>query len=145
MRLTPLSRLFEKILKLLCGYAGLAESDTGIVGRVATAQRWPGGYCDPCQQVHAGRETVMGINGDYRSLAEACGEATHHTGWVAGEDFDPSDPEEMAVMELVWEREAAASESARNRELLAENARLRELLRYDDDCDGRDEAPDYWN
>jgi hypothetical protein len=49
----------------------------------------------------------MSMNGDYLSLAEACGETTHHTGWVAGEDFDPSDPEEMEVMHLVWDRDEA--------------------------------------
>jgi hypothetical protein len=71
----------------------------------------------------------VSFNGDYRSMAEAVGEATHHTGWVAGEDFDPSDPEEMETMRLVWDRERH-DKIAR---LEAENARLRALLATDDD------------
>jgi hypothetical protein len=66
----------------------------------------------------------MSMNGDYLSLAEACGETTHHTGWVAGEDFDPSDPEEMEAMHLVWDRERHETIAR----LEAENARLRSLL-----------------
>jgi hypothetical protein len=58
---------------------------------------------------------VSALTGDYMSLAEAAGETVHHRGWVAGVDFDPSDPHEMEVMDLVWERER-----------LDELARLRE-------------------
>lgn len=66
----------------------------------------------------------MSFNGDYRSLAEACGETTHETAWVAGVDFDPYDADEMDVMRLVWEREAAAT----NERLRRENAELRRRL-----------------
>jgi hypothetical protein len=69
------------------------------------------------------------VNGDYLSLAEACGEREHHAGWVAGVDFDPSDPEEMEVMHLVWDRERYDSIAR----LEAENARLRSLLYGEDD------------
>lgn len=50
----------------------------------------------------------MSFNGEYTSLADACGEGRDNAGrgWVAGIDFDPSDPEEMETMKLVWEREA---------------------------------------
>lgn len=42
-------------------------------------------------------------------------------GWVAGHDFDPSDPEEMEIMHAVWEQEKHDS----IRQLEDENARLR--------------------
>jgi hypothetical protein len=76
---------------------------------------------------------TVSFNGDYMSLAEAVGETTHERGWVVGEDFDPYDEDEVEIMKLVWEREAADHESARNRALMAENARLRALLGEDVD------------
>lgn len=69
----------------------------------------------------------MSMNGDYLSLAEACGETTHHRGWVAGEDFDPSDPEEMDVMLLVWDRERHDTIERLERENAALRERLAEL------------------
>lgn len=45
-------------------------------------------------------------------------------GWVAGVDFDPSDPDEMEVMHAVWENE----KYDRIRHLETENARLRNEL-----------------
>lgn len=45
-------------------------------------------------------------------------------GWVAGDDFDPNDPDEMDVMHAVWERE----KYDRIRHLEDENARLRSEL-----------------
>lgn len=51
-------------------------------------------------------------------------------GWVPGVDFDPSDRDEMEIMEVVWEKE----KHDRIRELEDENARLRGQLedRYDE-------------
>ena len=66
----------------------------------------------------------MSFNGDYMSLAEACGETTHNRGWVAGEDFDPYDAEEMEVMDLVWEREKYDTITR----LQNENAALRQTI-----------------
>jgi hypothetical protein len=67
----------------------------------------------------------MGINGDFQSLAEACGEVEPRSrGWVVGVNFDPSDPDEMEVMDLVWDRER----HDRIAYLERENARLRSLL-----------------
>ena len=45
-------------------------------------------------------------------------------GWVAGVDFDPSDPDEMEIMSAVFEKE----KYDRIHQLEAENARLREAL-----------------
>lgn len=45
-------------------------------------------------------------------------------GWVAGVDFDPSDPDEMEVMHAVWEQE----KHDRIRQLKSEKERLRNEL-----------------
>lgn len=66
----------------------------------------------------------MSMNGDYMSLAEACGEKTHARAWVPGEDFDPYDEDEMETMALVWENERYN----RMQELETENARLRAII-----------------
>jgi hypothetical protein len=50
-------------------------------------------------------------------------------GWVPGVDFDPTDPEEMEVMKVVWERE----KFDRIHALEEENARLRALVNEHDD------------
>lgn len=80
----------------------------------------------------------MSFNGEYTSLADACGEGRDNgsAGWVAGIDFDPYDAEEMEVMELVWEREAHDSMTR----LRNENAALRQTIsslheRLYGDCD----------
>lgn len=74
---------------------------------------------------------IMGINGDYMSLAEACGEATHSRGWVSGIDFDPYDSDEMEIMELVWENER----HDRMAELERENDFLRRRISELEDCE----------
>jgi hypothetical protein len=45
-------------------------------------------------------------------------------GWVAGEDFDPHDPDEMEIMHAVWDGE----KHDRMRQLESENERLRQEL-----------------
>lgn len=45
-------------------------------------------------------------------------------GWCVGYDFDPSDPDEMEVMEIVWEKERLS----RMELLERENVRLHNLL-----------------
>lgn len=79
------------------------------------------------------------LTGDYSSLAEACGEAEPKPrGWVPYEDFDPDDPDEMEVMELVWERERADTLAAKDREI----ARLRSrLAEYEGEDLGEDDEP----
>jgi len=52
------------------------------------------------------------------------GQYVQGDGWVPGVDFDPSDPDEMEVMQHVWAKERAESISA----LQEENSRLRGLL-----------------
>jgi hypothetical protein len=67
------------------------------------------------------------LTGDYLSLAEACGEVEPKPrGWVPGVDFDPTDPDEMEVMELVWERERHDTLAAKDREIASLRARLAE-------------------
>lgn len=46
------------------------------------------------------------------------------SGWVAGVDFNPSDPDEMDVVRAVWEQE----KHDRIRQLESENQRLRNEL-----------------
>lgn len=66
-----------------------------------------------------------GMNGDYQSMAEACGEVEYTSrGWVPGVDFDPYDAEEMEVMQDVWENERYN----RIAQLERENERLRAQL-----------------
>jgi hypothetical protein len=67
--------------------------------------------------------------GDYMSMAEACGEVTHHRAWVPGVDFDPGNPDELDVMRLVWENERYDRIAVLERE----NERLRALLGDDVD------------
>lgn len=71
----------------------------------------------------------MSMVGDYRSMAEACGEATSH-GYVffPGEDFDPHDEYEVEAVLMVGESDRADAARRRIRELEADNARLRGLL-----------------
>jgi hypothetical protein len=66
------------------------------------------------------------MTGDYRSMAEAAGEARvdDSPGWVPGVDFDPHNPDEMEVMREVWAREGAT----RTTRLERENDRLRTLV-----------------
>jgi hypothetical protein len=45
-------------------------------------------------------------------------------GWVAGVDFDPSDPDEMEIMHAVWDQE----KHDKIRLLEDENERLRQAL-----------------
>lgn len=67
----------------------------------------------------------MSMNGDYMSLAEACGEAPRRgLSFIPGEDFDPYDEDEVAAVGLAMERDMAD----RVRHLEEENARLRALL-----------------
>lgn len=59
-------------------------------------------------------------------------------GWIPGEDFDPSDPDEMEVMHAVWEQE----KYDRMRQLERENEDLRSALgKYEGD--GDDDADDW--
>lgn len=76
----------------------------------------------------------MSFNGEYTSLADACGEGRDNAGggWVAGVDFDPYDAEEMDVMRLVWEREAADTNEKLRRENESLRRRIRELTGEDD-------------
>jgi hypothetical protein len=73
-----------------------------------------------------------GMNGDYQSMAEACGEVEYGSrGWVSGVDFDPYDAEEMEVMQLVWDREKhdhVARVERENAWLQRENERLRDEM-----------------
>ena len=65
------------------------------------------------------------MTGDCHSMAEADGQyLPGGPGWVPGVDFDPSDPEDMETMGLVWARERA-DRAAR---LERENERLRERI-----------------
>lgn len=73
------------------------------------------------------------LNGDYQSMAEACGEVEYASrGWSPGIDFDPYDAEEMEVMRLVWRNERYD----RIRQLETENAHLeRENTRLRDEME----------
>lgn len=68
---------------------------------------------------------MSGINGDYTSLAEACGEREPSpTVWIPGQDFDPRDADEMEIMRDVWANE----KDAKIARLEAENAELHRRL-----------------
>lgn len=68
---------------------------------------------------------MPGMNGDYLSMAEACGEAEPRgLAFVPGVDFDPYDPDEVEAVQEAMARDAAS----RIDRLEAENARLRALL-----------------
>ncbi|MFE5290176.1 hypothetical protein ACFRAQ_34855 [Nocardia sp. NPDC056611] len=72
----------------------------------------------------------MGMNGDYQSMAEACGEAPRRAPtFVPGVDFDPYDEDDVEAVKLAMDRDLAD----RNRALAEENARLRALLGEEDD------------
>jgi hypothetical protein len=50
-------------------------------------------------------------------------------GWIPGEDFDPSDPDEMEIMRAVWEKE----KYDRLAELERENVELiKRLAKYEE-------------
>jgi hypothetical protein len=70
------------------------------------------------------------LTGDYRSMAEACGEAARPDGYsfIPGEDFDPYDEDDVAAVLAVGEHDVHDRVSRRVRQLEAENARLRDLL-----------------
>lgn len=63
------------------------------------------------------------LNGDYLSMAEACGEYTRAEGYVffPGEDFDPSDEDDVAAVMAAGEWDV----HARARRLAVENEQLR--------------------
>lgn len=64
------------------------------------------------------------------TMAQACGEAPMPgLSFVPGEDFDPSDPDDVEAVGLAMDRERADELT----NLRAENARLRAALRKDDD------------
>ena len=72
----------------------------------------------------------MLLTDGYLSMAQACGEVEPlPRGWVAGEDFDPDDPDEMDVMREVWERERIEARSRRERELERRNEALADEVR----------------
>ncbi len=81
----------------------------------------------------------LALTGGYLSLAEAAGEVTHDRGWVPGVDFDPTDPDEMEVMELVWDRERADTVDR----LRADNERLRRQVAELTGDDGERPPRDY--
>lgn len=62
--------------------------------------------------------------GDCASLREADEGPRGSLVWTPGVDFDPTDPDEMEIMHLVWGREQASRVAALQRE----NQRLRERL-----------------
>lgn len=69
------------------------------------------------------------MTGDYRSMAQAAGEEPVDVspGWVPGVDFDPSNDDDMAVMDQVWSREKASRAARLERENELLRARIAEL------------------
>lgn len=73
------------------------------------------------------------MNGGYSSLAEAVGEAPPPPlAFVAGVDFDPSDPEEVEIVRLAAERDYHDRMGAEVRQLRNQQAVLLEALRAAD-------------
>lgn len=68
----------------------------------------------------------MSMNGDYLSMAEACGDYERPSGHVyfPGENFDPFDPDDVEAVRMVGESDRFDRMSA----LESENARLRAAL-----------------
>ncbi|MEU4709485.1 hypothetical protein AB0G00_23915 [Nocardia salmonicida] len=65
------------------------------------------------------------MNGDYRSMAEAAGEAPYRgLAFIPGEDFDPHDEDDREAVAAAMDNERAD----RVRHLEQENARLRAAL-----------------
>lgn len=75
----------------------------------------------------------MSMNGDYQSLAEACGEAPRRPlAYVAGVDFDADDPDEWGAVLLATARDQDERERAEVRQLRHRNAALLDALREAD-------------
>lgn len=75
----------------------------------------------------------MSMNGDYSSLAEACGEAPPRAlAYAVGFDFDPTDPDEWGAVILATERDCDDRERAQVRNLRHRNAALLDALREAD-------------
>lgn len=67
----------------------------------------------------------MSFNGDYLSLAEACGEApSRGLAFIPGVDFDPTDPDDCEAVRLASERDYFDRLTALERE----NERLRKII-----------------
>lgn len=76
---------------------------------------------------------MSAITGDYRSLAEAAGEIEPRSiDWTPGVDFDPSDADDMDLMSLVWDREAASAVRRLERDNATLRARVAELTGAED-------------
>jgi hypothetical protein len=73
------------------------------------------------------------VNGGYMSLAEAVGEAPPSAlAFVAGVDFDPSDPDEVAIVRLASERDYHDRMGAEVRRLVRQRDTVLEALRRAD-------------
>lgn len=73
--------------------------------------------------------------GDYTSLADAVGETpsgSYSGGWVAGVDWDPTDPDSAEVMGLVFAREREDTLTRLRRENDELRAELGRRYMYED-------------